>query len=172
MSEVNYAPVGATGVGDAVWVGAPVGFRGFEGTVRVGEGEQVWGAAAEAVMRWGVKTRSGFGVEGAEVAVVGEDCVLVVGVGPVRVREPVRVVEVVETGDRCGFAYGTRVGHPVVGEEAFVVHRGRDGVVWLTIRSVTRAGRGWWRVVFPAVLVAQRVYRRRYLRAFEGLGVG
>ncbi|MFC7574081.1 DUF1990 family protein [Klenkia terrae] len=82
-----------------------------------------------------------------------------------RVREPIRVVAVVDTPDRRGFAYGTRPGHPVSGEEAFVVHRDAEGAVWLTLRSLTRPGTGIWRPLFPLLLVAQRVYRRRYRRA-------
>ncbi|GAA3601046.1 hypothetical protein GCM10022223_15900 [Kineosporia mesophila] len=31
----------------------------------------------------------------------------------------------------------------------------------------TRAPRGRWRLLFPVVLVAQRVYRRRYARALR-----
>jgi uncharacterized protein (UPF0548 family) len=82
-----------------------------------------------------------------------------------RIREPIRIVAVVEQPDRVGFAYGTRPGHPVTGEEAFVVHRDAVGTVSLTLRSLTRAPRGPWRLLFPVALVAQRFYRRRYLRA-------
>jgi uncharacterized protein (UPF0548 family) len=53
----------------------------------------------------------------------------------------------------------------VTGEEAFVVHRDAEGAVQLTLRSLTRAGSGRWRAAFPAILVAQRVYRWRYRRA-------
>jgi hypothetical protein len=41
--------------------------------------------------------------------------------------------------------------------------------VSLTLRSLTRPAPGRWRPVFPLLLVAQRLYRRRYLRAFRGL---
>ncbi len=75
------------------------------------------------------------------------------------------MVAVVDRPDRCGYAYGTLDGHPVSGEEAFVLHRYPDGAVHLTLRSVTRPGGGLWRLAFPAVLVAQRVYRARYARA-------
>ena len=92
---------------------------------------------------------------------------LVAHVGPVTVREPVAVVQVVREPDRCGFSYGTLHGHPVSGEEAFIAHRTADGRVWITVRSVTRPARGRWRWAFPALLVAQRIYRRRYLRAFR-----
>ena len=67
----------------------------------------------------------------------------------------------------CGFAYGTLDGHPVSGEEAFVLHRGSDGDVRLTLRSLTRPGRGAWRMIFPLALIAQRWYRWRYARALR-----
>ncbi|MCY1145547.1 DUF1990 family protein, partial [Actinoplanes sp. Pm04-4] len=114
------------------------------------------------VLDWQVKTRSGFVME----AVGGDDFRVTAKVGPVKVVEPVRVVEVVDESRRRGFAYGTLVGHPVSGEEAFIAHRSADGRVWLTIRSLTRPARGAWRWVFPVLLVAQRIYRRRYLRSF------
>lgn len=87
--------------------------------------------------------------------------------GRVSVREPVRVIAVVEEPTRCGYSYGTLDGHPVSGEEALIVHRTPDGAVWLTLRSLTRPGRGGWRLAFPALLVAQRWYRRRYVRALR-----
>ena len=78
-----------------------------------------------------------------------------------------RVVDVVDEPDRRGFAYGTRMGHPVSGEEAFIVHRSLDGRVWLTLRSLTKAGGGRWRIVFPLALLAQFGYRARYRRALK-----
>jgi uncharacterized protein (UPF0548 family) len=48
------------------------------------------------------------------------------------------------------------------------VHRTPDGTIWLTLRSLTRPARGNWRFAFPAILVAQRWYRRRYRRALLG----
>lgn len=57
--------------------------------------------------------------------------------GPLAVHEPVRVVAVVDTPDTRGFAYGTLRGHPVSGEEAFIVRKAPDGRVTLTLRSLT-----------------------------------
>jgi uncharacterized protein (UPF0548 family) len=68
--------------------------------------------------------------------------------------------------DRCGLAYGTLRGHPASGEEAFIMHRDAAGAVSLTVRSLTRpALDGIWRPAFPVLLLAQRFFRRRYLRA-------
>ena len=88
--------------------------------------------------------------------------------GPLKVREPIEVVAVVDEPDRQGFAYGTLTGHPLRGEEALIVERLPDGSLWLTVRSATRRQTGRWGWGYPAVLVAQRFYRRRYLRALAG----
>ena len=72
--------------------------------------------------------------------------------------------------DEVGFSYRALPGHPVRGEETFVVHRDGDTVL-LTIRSLTRpAPRGFWRAAYPALLVAQRVARARYVRALRRPG--
>ena len=167
--ELSYDAVGATGVAGEIWTGRPAGYLRYTRTVCVGRGAACWEAAGPAVLDWQVKIRSGFRVEAAgggdRRVRPGADYRLTARVGPVTVREPVRVVAVVDEPARCGFAYGTLAGHPVSGEEAFIVHRAPDGRVWFTLRSLTRPARGLWRVAFPALLVAQAGYRRRYLRA-------
>lgn len=166
--SLTYGPAGVTRPEDPVWA-APAGRRAYERSVPVGRGDDSWVRARAALLSWGVKTRSGFAVEpaaGSDPGVrEGADYWLVAAVGPLRIREPARVVAVVDRPDRCGFAYGTLQGHPVSGEEAFVLHRDDAGVVRLTLRSVTAPGPGPWRPAFPVVLVAQRWYRRRYARA-------
>ena len=169
----SYSAVGSTCVADETWSGKPRGFRSYEHTVCIGQGEEDWRLATAAVVRWDVKTRSGFTVRpasGTDVRVAqGLNYTLVAQVGPFRLAEPVQVVSVVDLPDRCGFAYGTRPGHPVTGEEAFIVHRHRDGSVWFTQRSLTRPGLGRWRLAFPAALLAQRWYRRRYTHSLRSI---
>lgn len=168
---LSYSAEGSTRPADVEWPATPPGFRRFEQVVRIGEGPLLWDHAAREVLLWGVKTRSGFEVrpvDGGDPGVrVGADYTLVAGVGPLRVREPVRVVAVVDRDDRVGFAYGTLPGHPVSGEEAFVVSRTPDGSVWLTLRSLTRPAEGRWGTVFPVLLLAQRGYRVRYRRSLR-----
>ncbi len=166
---LNYDVVGATRVGSEHWRTSTPGFHRLESTVHVGPDDQ-WAQICEDILRWAVKTRSGFEVTpdagGSIVVRPGADYTLIARLGPWSVSEPVCVVDVVTMPDRCGFSYGTRTGHPVRGEEGFVVYRS-DGHVWLTLRSLTRAGEGRWRWAFPAALVAQRWYRRRYARALR-----
>lgn len=143
-------------------------FRRFETTVVIGEGDELWRRAAADVLLWRVKTRSGFEVHPADTPVtVGARPTIVAAWGGVRILEPVEVVDVVEQPDRVGFAYRTLPGHPVRGEEAFVVCR-VDARVEFTIRSLTSpAPSGAWRALHPLLRVAQLVARRRYVRALR-----
>ncbi|MGW2094274.1 DUF1990 family protein [Promicromonospora sukumoe] len=167
---LSYAVVGGTTPADEQWQ-PPDGWRAYEHTVRLGSGTDLWDAASSAVLSWGIKTRSGFAVdpplEAGRSARPGERYWLIARIGPSRVREPVQIITTVSTCNRAALTYGTLEGHPVSGEEAFIVHRDDDGHVSLTLRSLTRAGRGVWRGLFPLILIAQRVYRRRYLRALR-----
>lgn len=147
----------------------PVGFRTYEKSVRLGSGEEFWIEASTELMAWGIKTRSGFDVTPATStnlnAARGRRFWLTARIGPLQVREPVEVIDVIEGPLRRGFAYGTLDGHPVSGEELFVVERRSDDTVWLTLRSATGPAQGRWKLAFPLLLVAQVAYRRRYRQA-------
>ncbi len=157
-----------TDPGAASWEpGASFPYRAAESTTLLGRGEDVWEAASREVLRWGVKTRSGFRVADVHEAVPGERLQITARVGPVSVREPVEVRHVIREPDRVGFSYVALPGHPIRGEEAFIVHReGQD--VFLSIRSLTApASRGPWRLAYPALRVAQLIARSRYRRALK-----
>ena len=166
---LTYAPVGATLAADTMQI--PTGYRGFTKTAKIGDGEARWDCASAAVLHWGIKTRSGFTVLPDPVsdrrpqAILNQRYWLTARLGPFLIREPIQVVSVIDEPHRKGFAYGTLSGHPVSGEEAFIVDRHADDSVWLTIRSITQPTTGAWRLAGPAVALAQRCYRRRYLRA-------
>jgi uncharacterized protein (UPF0548 family) len=171
---LSYDAVAVTAPGQAVW-SKPLTYRSYEKTVKIGNGSNRWAFASDAVLAWGIKTRSGFtvlpddGLAAERPVRLGRRYWLVAHLGSLRVKEPIQVVAVIEEPDRKGFAYGTLVGHPVSGEEAFIVERRTDGSVWFTVRSATRPPAGRWWVAQPVVMLAQRCYRRRYLRALTGL---
>ncbi|APB00138.1 DUF1990 family protein [Nocardia seriolae] len=171
MNEpLTYAPAGITAPADPTWTTTLPGFRRFERTVPLGHGTELWDRASEELLSWGVKRRSGFHVTPLDTpdlrVTPGANFRITAGWGPIAIHEPVRVVAVVDTPDRAGFAYGTLPGHPVSGEEAFILHRTTDDRILLTLRSLARpAPNGPWRTTFPLLLVAQRYYRHRYLRA-------
>lgn len=160
---LTYSAVGAS-QSASVAVSPPDGYRGRSAPARIGDGDARWRFAVREVLSWGVKTRSGFRIENRKTVAIGDD--VVVRFGPV--REPVRVVAIIDTADRGGFSYGTLPGHPIRGEETFVVDRTDDGSVWLTVSSFSRAAAGPWAIAYPVLLVAQRVFLARYLRALAG----
>lgn len=151
------------------WAASDPAFRRSEVSAVIGRGADAWQRAADDVLRWRVKTRSGFLVGSDAPVRAGQRERIRVRVLGMTIVEPVEVVAVVEDGDRVGFAYRTLPGHPVDGEEAFVVHRDSvDGDITLTVRSLTRAApQQPWRLLHPLLRIAQRVARRRYLRALR-----
>jgi uncharacterized protein (UPF0548 family) len=66
--DLTYAAVGGTQPGQEHWT-PPPGWRAYQRTVSIGRGPDSWEAASAAVLRWGVKTRSGFTVRPAGVHV-------------------------------------------------------------------------------------------------------
>ncbi|MET3176611.1 UNVERIFIED_ORG: uncharacterized protein (UPF0548 family) [Arthrobacter sp. UYCu721] len=149
------------------WPSSGRGYRRSERTVLLGSGDMLWQRAADGVLHWKVKTASGFVVDATGPVSPGARVIVTARPFGLAVVEPVEVVSVVQEAARIGFSYRTLPGHPVDGEEAFVIHRHGDEV-HLTIRSLTRAASQQpWRLLFPLLLIAQRVVQRRYRRALR-----
>jgi uncharacterized protein (UPF0548 family) len=184
-APVTYGAVGATR-GSTFTVLLPAGFRRVERSARIGHGDERWAFAHQQIMTWGVKRRSGFGVTllprdaAGELLDLSKDSVthpkmragdtiiLSFGRGRVTAHEPVRVVYVVDEPTVAGFAYGTLEGHPLRGEESFMIERRDDDSVWITIRSFSRPASTKWMLLSPALRVLQFVVVGRYLRALAG----
>ncbi|GAA1860450.1 DUF1990 family protein [Brevibacterium marinum] len=179
------------------WIDRPAGYRDFESAFFVGHGRATFERCAEELLYWKVKIRSGFdiAVEPPGVAAgptcidagppgvapvsqgdstadptrvrIGQEPTIFVRLGPFRLPEPARVIDVVESERRRGFTYATKPGHPITGEESFILIHTPDDRVFLVLRSVSRAGFGIWRLGEPFVRLAQIVYRRRYARALR-----
>lgn len=170
----NHQLLVALGAGPSTEPGSPTWhpgawspFRRSEASRRIGRGDEVWKRASHDILRWQVKIRSGFTVSEPRPAAPGATLTVVARVAGVTVREPVQVVTVIETPTRVGFSYRTLPGHPVSGEEAFIVHRDGDDI-FLTVRSLTASAQQQpWRALYPLLRVVQAVARRRYLRALR-----
>lgn len=155
---LTYPEVGATASGRL-----PLGYNHLGFVTQIGVGQQRFGQAADAVMRWGMQHGAGLRVRASsEVAVV--DAVVLVGMG--FLRAPCRVVYVIDEPDLRGFAYGTLPGHPVSGEERFAVrHDPITAVVYAEVSAFSRPATWWTKAGGPLVSMAQRAVAKRYVRA-------
>lgn len=160
---LNYAEVGATR--DPVM---PVsgGYSRQHRRERVG-GPEAFDRAVEHVLAYGLQRGAGFEVSAAQVPLRrGDDLVMRVRIGPIRVTAPARVVYVVDEPDRRGFAYGTLPGHPECGEEAFLVERDDEGT-HLVIRAFSRPGRWFTRLAGPVGRHLQHRATAKYVAALR-----
>ena len=125
-------------------------------------------ALSTAVMNMRVHMRAGLRVSASQLPVaVGTTLVQSLGVGPLRLLVPVRVVRVVDEPTRSGFAYVTLPDHPEQGEEAFVVETTPDGTSRFRVTAISRPGSALVRLSGPLGGVAQSLAVRRYLRVAE-----
>lgn len=161
MEQLRYAEVGATEFDEL-----PSGYRHVRRRVRLGSGERVFTAVAQAVMTFGLQRRAGLRpVASAQRAAVGVVVTGRFGLGPLGVPLPCRVVWVRQDERTVGYGYGTLPGHPEVGEEAFVVSRDAADDVWLEIRAFSRPQRWFVRLAGPAGHLLQDFVTARYIRA-------
>lgn len=106
-----------------------------------------------------------FGEDGTAYIATGMTATLRLPVGPLTATAPVRVVYVVDEERRIGFGYGSLDGHPLSGEESFVVEHRDDDSVWIVVRAFSRPSHWYLRLATPLLRLQQRRLTNRYLRA-------
>ncbi|WP_296387850.1 DUF1990 family protein [Williamsia sp.] len=148
----------------------PSGYHHQRREVVIGSGRARFTQCAHAVMTWQVQLRAGIAVAASDETVVeGTVARLALGVGPVRIHAPARVVYVIDEPRHAGFAYGTLPGHPELGEELFAVeHRDDDSVVF-GVAAFSRSGSRLTTVAGPLGPLAQKIVAGRYLRGMASL---
>lgn len=151
--ELTYAEVGGTR--DAAM---PSGYRHLTHRARVGYGRATFDAATDAVMTFRMIREGAHVTTSADRAAPGVRIVSRFGIGGLRIAAPCRVVWTVAEDSRRGFGYGTLAGHPVCGEEAFIVERDADDQVWFTLRSFSRPKSWYTRLAGPLLPVGQYLF--------------
>jgi uncharacterized protein (UPF0548 family) len=160
--DVTYPEVGATD-GDL-----PAGYRHVVRRAALGSGRDVFEGCATALMTWGVHRASGIDVRASHSpAQIGTVVSQRLGLGPLGIVAPCKVVYVVDDEDRRGFAYGTLPGHPESGEESFLVSHLDDGSVTFDLRSFSRPANVISRVGQPVSHWVQDKMTDRYVKAAQ-----
>ena len=163
LMELTYPEIGGT-KGQL-----PAGYHHLERRVHIGTGRDAFEAAAGALSGWQMHRKSGLGVD-ASTPTAEVDTVVVLRLGPIRI--PCRVVYLIDSPDRRGFAYGTLTGHPEQGEECFAVEFDpTNGDVFAHIRAFSRPGRWFTALGGPVGRWVQRLFTDRYLAALRAYAV-
>jgi len=164
----TFADVGATRAAALDGAPLPGGWNHVRLQQVVGRGEGALEAAADCVLGWRMHRGAGLGVLAqAPRAELGSTVVVAIGLGPLRILAPCRIVWTVDEPDRRGFGYAALPGHPAVGEEAFVVSRDADGVVTYTLVALSRPARWFTRLTAPILVLGQHLAARGCARAVQ-----
>lgn len=159
MSDLTYTQIGATESGET-----PPGYRHARLSTELGRGVDVMAHATSALMTFRMHRSAGLRpTTTAPRAAIGVDVICRPGVGPLAVRVPCRVVWATDDPRHAGFGCGTLPGHPVRGEEAFVLNHDTDDVVRFHVRSFSTPANGFARAAGPALPVLQGATYRWYL---------
>jgi len=154
--------------GATAWTELPSGYRQIERSMVLGSGPAVFDRACTGLLSWQIYRRLRVTVDGnSPTAVTGSCALLSVGRRPVAITAPCRVIYAIADDDRQGFAYGTLLGHPECGEEAFVVTRAADDRVTFTVRAFSRPASLLARCGGPLTRLAQDLATRRYLSVLK-----
>lgn len=164
--DYSYSEVGATRA-----LALPSGYDHLRQTGPAGRGMDDFHAAAETLMCWDVHRSAGLTVRpGSDRAGAGAEVVLELGMGPLRVQAPCRVIYTVDEPRRRGFAYGTLNGHPERGEELFCVEIDTEGNVRFSITAFSTPALWWSRLASPISRAVQHRITDRYLQALAPKG--
>ena len=159
-APLTYAPVGQTSME------APIGYVWLERSTKLVRRD--FDAAALDLSMWRLHVAAGLRVW-ASAAPLKQDTVALMrlGIGPLSLRIPCRVVYVIDEPHLRGFAYGTLPGHPEAGEERFMLRHHDDGSIELTISAFSRPASALARLGGPVSRRLQGFMTTRYLRALD-----
>jgi len=161
----TYREVGGTAA--AYPSGFPVGYRHVRHVATVGRDRAGFEEAVRRLMTWRMHAGSGLRVSASSPVVEPAAAVVLrLGPGPLSLRIPCRVVDVVDEPTRRGFSYGTLPGHPECGEERFLVELDGD-TVRFTVIAFSRPGRLITRLGGPVSWWVQGWALRRYASALR-----
>jgi uncharacterized protein (UPF0548 family) len=146
----------------------PPGYHHASREVPLGLGEECFTQATKALLSWELQRRAGVrGVASTAEVSEGGVAILLLGLGRLAVRAPVRVVYLIDESDRQGFGYGTLDGHPESGEEAFLVEKRGDGLVVCRITAFSKPASWLTRLGGPLARLTQSWVTGRYLRSLQ-----
>lgn len=160
--SLTYEPVGIT-----TFAAAPDGYRLDHWSCLLGRGDQVFNTAADTIRQWQIQTGSGIVVLADGPPHVGHVVAMSAPLPIGYIDLACRVVTVVDSSERYGFAYGTLSVHPEQGEESFTVTRQSNDEITFEIVAASRPRNPLARAFPPIARRLQRAATARYLDAMK-----
>ncbi|GEM33493.1 hypothetical protein NN3_45000 [Nocardia neocaledoniensis NBRC 108232] len=156
----TYPDVGATRTS------FPAGYQQLRHRRLIGHGRDLFERAAAHIFDFGMQKGVGiFQHADTETAEAGTALTVRLGIGPIGITAPCRIVYVLHEPNRRGFAYGTLPGHPEIGEELFAVeYDPTDESVHGLVTAFSRPGAWYTRLGGPIPRGFQRWFAHRYLK--------
>ncbi|RJO74870.1 DUF1990 domain-containing protein [Nocardia panacis] len=157
--EFTYPEVGATAGS------LPPGYHHFSVHRRIGAGRALFDRAAADILAYRMQKGTGiFHTADTAVAAPGTHLTVRLGLGPLAIHAPCRIVYTLTDPNRHGFAYGTLPGHPESGEELFAVeYHPTDDSVHALITAFSRPATWYTRLGGPATRALQHLMARKYI---------
>lgn len=144
----------------------PDGYRRLCLQTQAGTGRDRFVDLADRLMRWQLHADSGLDIAtSSDTARPGTVLVATYRLAGIPVRTRCRVLYVIDEPRRRGFAYGSLPGHPLRGEESFVVDWRDDDTVDFTVRSFAQPAGAFPRLGGPVTRLVRRRINQRYLDA-------
>lgn len=147
----------------------PSGYHHLRLRLRIGTGRALFEAAAREILTYRMQRGTGiFASAGTPSAAPGTALTVRLGIGPLAINAPCRVVYVLDEPNRRGFAYGTLPGHPEIGEELFAVeYDPTDDSVHGLIAAFSRPGTWYTRLAGPVTRLLQSYFAGKYIDAIR-----
>ncbi|HEX7105666.1 MAG TPA: DUF1990 domain-containing protein [Acidothermaceae bacterium] len=158
--DFNYADVGASREQTV-----PTGCDSIAESAVVGAGLAQFTLLAEGIRNWQIHRHADLQIVADHPAREGVNVAIGQRLGPATVVLSCRVVWTLDEPDRNGFAYGSLVGHPEAGEEAFVAELEPDGAVRFRVYGFTAPGTVATAAARPLTRALARRALLRYLPA-------
>ncbi|GAA5083704.1 DUF1990 family protein [Nocardia iowensis] len=147
----------------------PAGYHHFRLRRRIGEGRALFEHAGAEILDYRMQKGAGvFHEASTPKAEPGTQLTVRLGIGPLGVTAPCRVVYVLSAPNQRGFAYGTLPGHPEIGEELFAVeYDPADDAVYGLVIAFSRPAAWYARLGGPVARLVQRYVAGRYIKALS-----
>jgi uncharacterized protein (UPF0548 family) len=167
-AQPTYAEHGAALAGTEL----PAGYRHDHYEIGLGTGRARFDRAVEGLRTWQAHCVPGVSVYPDDAAIEEGETVLVCLGRGLGLAAPCRIVKVIDSDNRWGFAYGTLPGHPEQGEEAFLVCASPDGSVAFNITAFSRPASRLVKLAGPISRALQHKATEGYLTALRRFVVG